>query len=205
MICGLVASRLFHVADQWSLYSLHPEQILAVANGGASVVGAIVGGVVGGVAAISLRRLPVAATVDRGIAGLPLGMAIGRVGDVINGEHWATACAGLPWCVRYTNPATLGQSDYVHPAVAYELVLDLVILAGLIVLERRWTARGLRGGVAFAFLLAYGVVRLGLASVRLDPLWLFGVSQAVATSLLFVLIGAAGLVWRARTAAPYSD
>ena len=137
------------------------------------------------------RGFPVAFVLDRGVVGLPLGMAIGRIGDVINGEHHATACAAVPWCVRYTNPNTLGQSAPVHPAVAYELLLDLVIFVALLLFVRRG---GRDGQVVLLFLLLYGIARLGLAPFRLDPIWLFGASQAVVVSLAFILIGAIGLV-----------
>jgi phosphatidylglycerol:prolipoprotein diacylglycerol transferase len=198
---GLFVSRLFHVVDQWSYYAAHLDAIIAIGNGGASVVGAIVGGIVGGAIVIARRGLPLLATLDRGIVGLPLGMAIGRIGDVINGEHWATRCEGLPWCVRYTSPTTLGQREYVHPAVAYELVLDLVIVAILLLLLRRGRSAPVHGRVPFVFLALYGVVRLSLAPLRLDPIWLLGVSQAVIVSIAFVLVGIAGLMWRVRARA----
>jgi prolipoprotein diacylglyceryltransferase len=118
-------------------------------------------------------------------------MAIGRVGDVVNGEHHATACAALAWCVRYTHPNTLGQRDFVHPAVAYELVADLAIFAVLLVLLRRehppWTP-------TLAFLGLYGAVRLLLSPFRLDPPWLGPFSEAQAVSAAFVLLAIGGLM-----------
>ena len=36
-------------------------------------------------------------------AGFPLGMAIGRIGDVINGEHYGPV-SDLPWAIRNTHP-----------------------------------------------------------------------------------------------------
>jgi len=186
---GIVGSRLFHVLDAWQYYAGHPADIVAVWNGGAAVTGGIVGGIVGGLIAARARGLPIAFTLDRGVVGLPLGMALGRVGDIINGEHHATLCAALPWCVRYTNPSTLGQRELVHPAVAYELVLDLVILAILLALVRRPHPDG---ELVFVFVGVYGVARLALSPFRLDPLWLFGVSQAVVASIIFIAIGITG-------------
>lgn len=193
---GLLFSRLFHVVDAWSYYSQHLPEVFLVSNGGASVTGAVVGGLTGALVALRRMRLPIGWTFDRGVLGLPLGMAIGRIGDVINGEHWATACSGLPWCVRYTDPASLGQRDFVHPAVAYELVGDLVILGVMAALLRRGGVFGREGLVPFVFLGLYGLLRLSLAPVRLDPIWLAGVSQAVVVSLAFIVVSLGALVPR---------
>ncbi len=192
---GLAGSRIFHVADAWQYYAAHPADVLALWNGGAAVTGGIVGGIVGAIVVARRRGMPIGYTLDHGVVGLSLGMAIGRIGDIINGEHHATACAGVPWCVRYTDPNTLGQRDPVHPAVAYELALDLVIFLVLLFLVRR----NMRDGqLVLLFLMLYGVARLALSPFRLDPLWLFGLSQAVVVSLAFIVIGAAGLLWLRR-------
>jgi phosphatidylglycerol:prolipoprotein diacylglycerol transferase len=193
---GLAGGRIFHVVDQWSAYAAAPLAILAVWNGGSSIVGGIVGGMAGGIVAMRRVGVPVAGTLDGGVVGLPLGMAIGRLGDIVNGEHHATACAGLPWCVRYTSPTTLGQRDFVHPAVAYELLLDLAILAVLLFLLPRAERYGLRGRIAFVFLGLYGAGRLALGTVRLDPVFAAGLSQADLVAILFMVVSAIALVAR---------
>jgi len=202
---GLAGSRLFFVVEHLAPFLAHPERALAVGDGGESIVGGIVGGLTGGLLMMRARRLPVAWVVDRGVVGLPLGMAIGRLGDVVNGEHWATACGGLPWCVRYTHPASLGQREYVHPAVAYELLLDLAIVGVLLAFlqlprVRATVSRATDDGasardgfVPLLFLGLYGAGRLALSAVRLDPLWIAGLTQAQLVSALFVAVALAGI------------
>jgi phosphatidylglycerol:prolipoprotein diacylglycerol transferase len=144
-------------------------------------------------------RIPVGWSLDRAVIGLPVGMAVGRIGDIVNGEHWATACAGLPWCVRYTAPNSPGQRDYVHPAVAYELLCDVAIVALLFALLP-WSDRQRRGPqLPFVFLGLYGTARLGLSAFRLDPLFLFGMSQAQLVSIVFVAVAVAALAWLRRS------
>jgi phosphatidylglycerol:prolipoprotein diacylglycerol transferase len=46
---------------------------------------------------LSLRYL------DALAAGFPLGMAVGRIDDVISGEHYGPPTT-LPWAFRYLNP-----------------------------------------------------------------------------------------------------
>ena len=196
---GIVGSRLFHVVDAWtSFYANDPLAILAVWNGGASIVGGIAGGLIAAALASWRWRLPVAAVLERGVIALPLGMAVGRVGDLINGEHWATACAGVPWCVRYTAPNSPGQREFVHPAVAYELLLDLAILGVLLALLPWAERQPRRPHLPFVFLGLYGAGRLALGAFRLDPLFAVGLSEAQLTSIMFVLLSVVGLAWLRR-------
>ena len=75
---------------------------------------------------------------DIAVMGGILGMAVGRIGDVINGEHFAND-TDLPWGVVYTHPNSPsfirfnGQPHAQHPAVAYEMIGDLVIFGILLV------------------------------------------------------------------------
>jgi phosphatidylglycerol:prolipoprotein diacylglycerol transferase len=198
IIGGVLGSRLFHVVDFWAIYQQRPLAAFELWNGGASITGGIVGGLGAGVVAMRRARLPVGWSLDRAVIGLPIGMAVGRIGDIVNGEHWATACSGLPWCVRYTAANSPGQRDYVHPAVAYELLCDVAIVALLFALLP-WSDRQRRGPqLPFVFLGLYGTARLGLSAFRLDPLFLFGMSQAQLVSIVFVALAVAALAWLRR-------
>jgi phosphatidylglycerol:prolipoprotein diacylglycerol transferase len=196
---GLVGSRVFSVADAWgSIYSHDPLAALQVWNGGASIIGGIVGGLTAGAVVMRMRRLPAGWTFDRAVIALPVGMAVGRIGDIINGEHWATACSGVAWCVRYTAPNSPGQRDSVHPAVAYELLCDLAIVAVLLALLP-WSDRQRRHPqLPFVFLGLYGIARLALSAYRLDPTFAFGLSQAQLFSILFIVVAVAALAWLRR-------
>ncbi len=195
---GLAGGRLFHVVDQWPRYVADPAAALAIWSGGSSIVGGIAGGVVSGLVVMRRVGARVSGTLDAGTVGLALGMAVGRVGDIVNGEHHAVACAGLPWCVRYTSPSTLGQRDYVHPAVAYELLLDLAIAALLLFLLPRADRLGLRGRLVFVFLGLYGAGRLALGAVRLDPVFALGLSQADLVAIGFIAVSVIVLATRRR-------
>lgn len=198
VIGGLVGSRIFYVADAWGIYSRDPLAALQIWTGGASIIGGIVGGLVTGLATMIRMRIPLGWTFDRAVIGLPVGMAVGRIGDIVNGEHWATACGGVPWCVRYTAPNSPGQRDYVHPAVACELLCDLAIVAILLALLP-WSDRQRRHPqLPFVFLGLYGAARLALSAYRLDPLFAFGMSQAQLFSILFIGLALAALAWLRR-------
>jgi len=138
---------------------------------------------------------------DRGTyeaPGIALGFAIGRIGDIINGEHHATACTppeGL--CVGFTHPDTLGQPGPVHLVVAYDMVWDLSAVA-LTLWLRRYIGRWPDGVIFWIWALHYAVGRVFLGFLRIgDPTYAFGLRQdqtigvlvfAAAVTMLFRLL-----------------
>jgi prolipoprotein diacylglyceryl transferase len=195
---GFVGARLLHVLEKWDVYLADPGRIVAVWDGGSSILGAVIGGFVA-IAIVCWRmQAPVGYVLDGVAAVAGIGMGIGRIGDVINGEHHATACAGLPWCVRYTNPNTLGQRDYVHPAVAYEMLLDFAIAAALLWLRPRVAGRQPEGRLMWGFVVLYSVGRFWISFLRLDPLVFAGLREAQLVSLLLVVVGVVASAYLAR-------
>lgn len=188
VIGGLVGARILHVVDNWPIYAGRPEAIVAMWDGGAAVTGAFAGSSVVAYVAARLLKLPVGFLFDVTVIGIALGLAIGRIGDVINGEHHAVACSGLPWCVGYTNPATLGQPGPVHPVAAYDLLWDLVILAVTAVTWRRIRGRSPEGRVYWLHGALYGGGRAVTQMLRIDPPVL-GVQSAQAIGLVELALG----------------
>jgi len=191
---GLIAARIGHIADNWPYYSAHPDQLLAFWNGGVAVTAAPIGSAIGGWMACRRLRLPLGFMFDITVIGIVLGEAIGRIGDIINGEHHAIACSGLPWCVRYTNPATLGQHDFVHPIAAYDLLVDLLIFWILLRYWSRVRGRQPEGRVFWLYLVLYGGFRFVTSFLRLDPVILAGLQEAQLLGLAYVVIGVPALL-----------
>jgi hypothetical protein len=129
--------------------------------------------------------------------GFLLGQAIGRIGDIINGEHLGAQAPNLPWAVVYTHPNTLGEIDLpVHPAVAYELLWDLAA-AGLVVwLMHRWAAHP--GAVLSAALLLYSVGRIWVGFFRLDQRVALGLGLAQLIGVAMLPAAATGLAMSLR-------
>jgi phosphatidylglycerol:prolipoprotein diacylglycerol transferase len=192
IIGGIVGARLLHVIDQWQFYAQNPMTILAINEGGIAIYGAILGGSLAGWLYVLWKRYPVGQVADCGAAGLVLGQAVGRLGDVINGEHHGLPAPDLPFSVRYTHPETLGEYGLpVHLAVGYELVWDVLVF-GIVV----WLAkRGARPGVPFwTYAVLYAAGRFIISFYRVDNIVLFGLRQAQLVALGFLAVGVLALV-----------
>ena len=165
IIGGIIGARALHVIDFWGeVYEHDPERIFYVWQGGIAIFGAILGGFAGGSLYMIIRNsnwflslwgkafrfagephpapLPtIGHLADITAPAILLAQAIGRIGDVINGEHFAKA-SDLPWAVIYTHSESPGIIRTAsHPAVAYELLFDLVLLAAIWPLRNRLRPR----------------------------------------------------------------
>jgi phosphatidylglycerol:prolipoprotein diacylglycerol transferase len=125
-------------------------------------------------------------------AGLPLGIAVGRIGDVINGEHYGPATHFFLG-VRNTNPDALTPSPDIayHSGGLYEVLIGLVVFAVAWPLRERLERRPL--ALMWLVLGLFAVGRFFEFFVRLDSADLaLGLEIAQWTSLLVLVIVAAG-------------
>jgi phosphatidylglycerol:prolipoprotein diacylglycerol transferase len=187
--CGIVGARLLYVVER---YGDSPQldsigDIFKINEGGISIYGGIIGGALGGWAYGWWKKLPSAAGADAAVYGMLAGMALGRIGDIINGEHFAKV-SNLPWAVTYSHPNSPGFfRDPMHPAVAYELIGDLIIIGFLAWL---WTRRPKSGVIFTSGFVIYAVMRFFVSFLRIDskdPL--LGLSTPQLVSLLVMIVG----------------
>ena len=202
IVGGIVGARAAHVVDNWPSFADQPLRVFDLSSGGIGTMGAPIGSTIAGFIACHWLRLPLGFMFDISVVGIALGEAIGRIGDVINGEHHGTACAGLPWCVRYTSPNTLGQATPVHPIGLYDGQLMLAIFAVLFLYWRRVRGRPPEGRVWSAYLLLLGSGRFLESFVRADPVVALGLQKANLLGFAYALVGAVMLVLPTRTTGP---
>ena len=224
IIGGVIGARFLHVIDFWDeVYQDDFLSVFSVWSGGIAIYGAILGGFVGGSLYIMIRNsdwfltlwekvfpfmgeahranLPsIGRLADISAPALLVAMAIGRIGDVINGEHFAKI-SELPWAVIYTHPDSPGVNrPPTHPAVAYELIFDLLLLAAIWPLRNRMRPNGM----FFALYLAtYSIGRFFLSFMREEfnkYIWEWNEAQVVAILVLLVTVPL--LVWKAQLIRP---
>jgi phosphatidylglycerol:prolipoprotein diacylglycerol transferase len=136
------------------------------------------------------QHLPIGAIADLTAPALLIVQTIGRLGDIVNGEHCAKAAdffLGFIW----TNPVSPasgcdnGVGVSVHPVIAYEMVWNMIALAIV------WRLRGrLRpDGMLFALYLAlYSVGRFAITFAREDNVWALGLQEAQYIALVVLAI-----------------
>ena len=199
---GIIGARLLYVIENADRIDSFREAI-AINEGGISIWGAILGGVVGPLLFSLWRHWRIALPLDVTAVGLILGQAIGRLGDLVNGEHVARA-TDLPWGVTYSHPNSPAFAHSLsfgphHPATTYELLGDLVIFGVLLYLFFGPFARH-RGLVFLTYLISYSVMRFFLTYTRLDSAETLGgllrVPQLV--SVVVVVAAIPVLIWLLR-------
>ena len=207
VVVGLIGARLLYVWENYKLFQGQLGRIFLLTEGGISQWGGLFGAMLG--AYIWARRAAISywKVIDAAGAATMIGLAIGRIGDVINGEHHGTP-TNLPWGVEYVNPNTLGQPGLVvHPEVAYEMILTLVLLGALLPFHQRLKARLPDGALGLTYLGLYGLGRFFLSYLRTDPAVFAGLRQAqLASMLMFVIaVVAIPILVRRQTSAVHRE
>ena len=130
-------------------------------------------------------------------AGLPLGVAIGRIGDVINGEHYG-ARSDFFLAVRNSHP----DADTPNPAFAYQNGGLYEVLLAALIFAIVWPLRHrLRrpGDLAWLVLAAFSVGRFFELFIRVDsPELALGLNNAQWTSIGMLVVVGIGWAYTSR-------
>jgi phosphatidylglycerol:prolipoprotein diacylglycerol transferase len=189
VVLGLIGARLLYVWENFRIFAGGQIlRIFALTEGGISQWGGLFGAMVGAYIWSRRSKFSFWKLLDAGGPAAMIGLTVGRIGDIINGEHHGSPTT-VPWGVEYVNPNTLGQPGVVvHPEVAYEMILCLAILGALLPFHQRLKARLPDGVLGLVYFGLYGIGRFFLSFYRLDPAVFIGLRQAQLASLLMVVI-----------------
>ncbi|MSQ07776.1 MAG: prolipoprotein diacylglyceryl transferase [Dehalococcoidia bacterium] len=205
---GIVGARIVHVADNWDVYRHNPGDIFALWAGGIGLWGAILGGWAAGMIYARISRYPVGKLMDLAAPAMLIAQTIGRVGDIINGEHWSRATS-LPWGWYFShvdNPGRDGAQRFfgdpekpVHPAVVYEMIWNMLVLAVIFRFRDRLKPDG---SLWMVYLALYAAGRFMIQFVRLDSVKFWGLQEAHLIALLVLLVTVPFIVWKTRFKKP---
>jgi phosphatidylglycerol:prolipoprotein diacylglycerol transferase len=200
VIGGIIGARTLFVLENLDQFEDDPLDVFAINAGGISIYGALIGGTLAALAYAAWRKLPRRlAMADVAAMGAIIGMAVGRIGDIINGEHFANT-TDWPIGVLYTNPNSPSYPRFTavdpqlaqHPVVGYELVGDLLIFVALFVLYRLLKRDGI---VFWAWVFIYGAMRFGLSFMREDEIVFAGLRMAQLIALGAMIIAPLGVAY----------
>ncbi len=210
IVAGIIGARLWHVFTPppssvaagitTRYYLTHPLAMINLRMGGLGIPGAVMGGLVALYWYARRHNLDFLEWTDIIAPALALGQAVGRWGNYFNQELYG-APTSLPWKLYVEAPYRLpGYEDiaYYHPLFLYESLWNLMNMALLLWLGRRFADRLKRGDLLLVYLIVYPVGRFLLDFLRLDASEIAGIN-ANQTLMAIVAVGsAAALFWRHR-------
>jgi phosphatidylglycerol:prolipoprotein diacylglycerol transferase len=193
---AIIAARLYYVAFQWDYYGRNLLDIVKIWQGGL----AIHGGVLGGILAVYLfsryKKVSFWPLTDAMVPSLVLGQAIGRIGNLMNGDAYGVPTT-LPWGIHFpaNSPAGMAYPGMAtHPSMIYEMILNLGVFAYLWAIRKK----GYKDGFSTAmYFILYAVARSVVSLTRGDDLYLGPIKAPHLVSAILVV--AFGLfIWRGR-------
>ncbi|MFN2483662.1 MAG: prolipoprotein diacylglyceryl transferase [Candidatus Limnocylindria bacterium] len=197
LVFGIAGARLYHVIHMWSYYSQHFDLIPQIWRGGLGIPGAIAAGAVTVWVYARVNRISPLRWLDIAAPAMLLAQAIGRFGNFVNQELYGPPTT-LPWGIPidaahqilYPNAA---PGTRFHPLFAYEALLNLIGMALILYVGRRFARRLYDGDIVLLYFVWYGAVRSGLEWMRTDN-WFIGPLPAAVWLGVLAMIGAAALL-----------
>jgi phosphatidylglycerol:prolipoprotein diacylglycerol transferase len=176
---------------QPTYYLHHPVDIVKIWTGGMSFHGGFLGVCIATSLFAKSRQRPVWEVLDFIAPCVPTGLAMGRLGNFINGELWGrVASPTLPWAMIFPQS---GLMEPRHPSQLYEFGLEGMLLFTLLWIYAKHIH--LPGKVSCLFLMGYGVLRFVVEYFREPDAFLgilYGLSMGQWLSLPMIGLGILG-------------
>ncbi|MDQ3643304.1 MAG: prolipoprotein diacylglyceryl transferase [Actinomycetota bacterium] len=195
---AIIGARLAYVLNHVGEFD-SPLDVLKVWQGGISLLGGFTGAII--LAGLGMRKRGISfwKLMDASAPGMALGVVVGRVGDLIVGDHlgkptdlfFGYRCPGLD--VDTASPCDPGV--VVHQTALYDLLLTAVLLAVLLWLRRKPRYDGF---LILTFGAAYGGQRIFEDFLR-DDVRRFGLTGSQITAIVLVLVCGGWLLFKRRT------
>lgn len=190
---SLISARIYYVIFQWDHYSQHPEQIIAIWEGGIAIHGALIGAVLTAIVYTRKKGISFWKVADIAAPSIILGQAIGRWGNFINqeahgGEVTRAFLERLQLPEFIINQMYI-EGSYYHPTFLYESIWNF---AGFIILIALRRVNLRRGELFLSYVIWYSIGRALIELMRTDSLMLGPIKQATLLSIVLI-VGAIGI------------
>jgi len=152
IIIGTVlgARTLYVVVYNLPFYLSNPFEIIAVWHGGLSFHGGLIGAVIAGFYFCKRKKIDFYEIADISVIPLALGLALGRLGNFINGELYGRI-TNVPWAVKFPD-----AEGFRHPSQIYESLKNLLIFFTLWKLSDKKLPKGF---IFWLFVVMYSALR----------------------------------------------
>jgi len=188
VLAGIVGARIWHIFSPppsmvaqgittgW--YFAHPLDMINIRNGGLGIPGAIIGGALALWIYCRGKKISFLALVDAIIPGVALAQAIGRWGNFFNQELYGKP-TNLPWKI-YIDPAHRAPGyenyNYFTPLFLYESLWNLLNMAVLLWVARRFEKWLKPGDIFYMYMIMYSIGRFCLEFLRVDASQVAGIN-----------------------------
>ena len=193
---GIVGARLYHDVTSWNEVPDHWWGPFAVWQGGLGVWGGILFGVLAGAWIVHRSHQSIRLFMDAVAPGLLLAQGIGRIGNWFNQELFGKP-TDLPWGLeidpQHRPPGYFDHATF-HPTFLYELTYDVIGVAILLWIDRRFNIR--RPALFALYVSYYCFGRFFEELLRVDPAHEFaGLRLNAWVSIVVFVLSTAFFIW----------
>ena len=194
---GIVGARAYHDVTSWNeVPSPKWQGIFEVWKGGLGIWGGILFGALAGAVIVRRAGFSVPVFLDVAAPGLLLAQAIGRIGNWWNQELYGKPTK-LPWALKIDadhRPIQYFDRATFHPTFLYELVWNLIGVALLLYVARRFKIRP--PGLFALYVAWYCFGRFFEELLRVDPAHHFaGLRLNAWVSIVVFVAAVAYFIW----------
>ncbi|MDN5328097.1 MAG: phosphatidylglycerol---prolipoprotein diacylglyceryl transferase [Candidatus Woesearchaeota archaeon] len=159
----IIFARAFYVFYYaFDIFIKDPAFLFKIWYGGMSFHGGLLGAIIAGIIISKRKKIPFFKLADVFIVPIPLALAFGRIGNLMNGELYGRV-TNVPWAFFFPTAPDRGLLPR-HPSQIYESIKNLVIFFILLYLLKSKNKRIAKlkekdGFIFWTFVFLYGLLR----------------------------------------------
>ena len=186
LLIGTIAgARLFYVLIyDLKVYLANPLEIFALWHGGLSFHGGLIGAVISGFIFCKKKKIGFYELADIVVIPLALGLALGRIGNFLNGEL-VGRITDAPWAVKFRD-----YDGFRHPSQIYESLKNFFIFFVLWFIRNKKFKKGF---LFWLFVIMYSALRFFIEFFRAPDAQLgfivFGLTMGQLLNIAMFFIG----------------
>lgn len=199
---AILGARAYYVIFSWDYYSMHPERIIKIWEGGMAIHGGLIAAIITGAIFCKKRNVSFWKVADIVAPSIIIAQSIGRWGNFMNQEAHGGEVTRI-YLENLHIPEFIINRMYINgayyePTFLYESLWSLLGFIVLIAL-RRVNLR--RGEMFLTYAIWYSVGRFFIEGLRTDSLMIGGFIRTAQLISLITIIGALAIgIYRRMTA-----
>jgi phosphatidylglycerol:prolipoprotein diacylglycerol transferase len=187
---GIVGAKIFHILEHLKDFERDPFGMI-FSGAGLSAFGGFAVALLACIILIKYNKENFLRIFDLTAAPMAVGYAVGRLGCHVSGD----GCYGIEtnsiFATSYPN-GIIPMTPYVFPTPLFESLFAFLLVVFFLQLRKRTNPDG---WIFFIYLILTGVARFSIEFIRTNPVIAFGMTQSQLISILFIITGAAGLIF----------